>query len=180
MSSPADIAERHSRMLCEFAELSFELAKDLQRRALAAEDDETAGKLAGNFHQVGRALRQSLALHARLQREQAEVGQAPDARAAEALEIRRISRKTQVGKAAEPEVWDEYEDPEDAEFVVCLLPDFVDQIAEDDDFLEAPVETLIARIHQRLSEAFSMEEPAPADHTPPEPGAAAPAVQSSA
>lgn len=151
MASPAEIAERHSEMLTAFAELSFELAQNLQARALAAEDDDTAGQLARNFHQVGRALRQSLALHARLQREHAEIGERVEAKANQQREATLIRRKTQVGKAAERMVWDEYE-AEEADFITMLLPDVVEEIAEDPDFLEAPIEDLVARIRRALDQ----------------------------
>ena len=149
MSSPAAIAERHSEMLSQFAEMAFELARDIQARALAADDAETAGRLAKDFHQVGRSLRQALALHARLQRDHAAIVEAHEARAHEAHDLRLIQRKTQVGKAAERMVWTEHE-PEEAEFLVGLLPDLVDQLAEAADFHETPVEALVARIRRLL------------------------------
>lgn len=147
MTSPADIAERHSQMLSAFAELSFELAQDLQRRAVAAEDDATAGQLARDFHLVGRSLRQSLALYAKLQREHAEIGEKREQKAAQAREVAVLRRKTEVGKAAERVVWDEFED-EDADFVASLLPGVVDELAEAEDFLDAPLEELVARMRR--------------------------------
>lgn len=171
MTSPAAIAERHSEMLSQFAEMAFELAKDIQARALAADDAETAGKLAKDFHHVGRSLRQALALHARLQREHLGIVEAHDAKAAQVREIKLIRRKTEVGKAAEAMVWNEYEDEEEADFILSLLPAAVEYAAEAEDFLDAPVEVLVARIRQGLIEDFA-EEPGPAA-PPPEPQSSA-------
>jgi len=139
MSSPDDMADA---MLSRFAELSLELAAGLQARALATEDDEQAARIASAFHQVGRSLRQSLALRAKLQQEAREDAQ----REAQA---RRDDRKARVRKPLEREVWREFRGY-DAENLCRELERFVEEEGEDPDFMDADVDAMIASLRARL------------------------------
>ncbi|MFN4178656.1 hypothetical protein [Phenylobacterium sp.] len=134
MSSPADMAEA---MLGRFAELSLELAAGLQARALATEDDEQAARIASAFHQVGRSLRQSLALRDKLRREARED------------QARRDERKARVRKPLEREVWREFRGY-DAQNLCRELERFVEEEAEDPDFMDADVEAMVAALRARL------------------------------
>ncbi|MCR5880512.1 hypothetical protein [Phenylobacterium sp. J367] len=60
--------DRHTLTLRALAGMSLELCRDLQQRALDAENPEDAGRLATAFHRVSRGLRQTLALELKLLR----------------------------------------------------------------------------------------------------------------
>jgi hypothetical protein len=139
MFSSEDMADA---MLGRFAELSLELAAGLQARALATQDDEQAARIASAFHQVGRSLRQSLALRAKLQQEAREDARRED-------QVRRDDRKARVRKPLEREVWREFRGY-DAQNLCRELERFVEEEAEDPDFMDADVEAMIAALRARL------------------------------
>ena len=120
MSGPAPIApipeDRHGRILAELAGLSLELSRDLQARALAAETVEDATKLAAAFHRTARAVRQCLALEARLIHDRAREARA---RAETRLKLddhrRRWTPTTDRTGRAQPErEWERLHDDLDA------------------------------------------------------------------
>ena len=71
MSAGHDTIERHELILDELARFGVELARDLSKRAMEAEDPDQAARLALAFAQVSRSVRQSLALESRLNRDAA-------------------------------------------------------------------------------------------------------------
>src|SRR5688572_17316815 len=82
MAQTESMADRHGRILARLGELGLSLAEDLHRDAAAAETPEARALSAVAFHRIGRGLRQTLALEARLVREarQAEREDAAHAR----------------------------------------------------------------------------------------------------
>jgi hypothetical protein len=69
MNSDAEMMERHGRLLARFAEQAASLAEDLHACALEAETVEEKQAISIAFHRMGRALRQSVALEAKLRRD---------------------------------------------------------------------------------------------------------------
>jgi hypothetical protein len=69
MESEAEMMARHGRLLARFAEQAASLAEDLHGCALAAESPEEKQAISLAFHRMGRALRQSVALEAKLRRD---------------------------------------------------------------------------------------------------------------
>lgn len=69
----ADMTERHGRLLAGLGELSLAMAGDLQAAARATSDAAEMVRLAGAFAKVGRCLRLTVALEARLARGEALV-----------------------------------------------------------------------------------------------------------
>ena len=65
----AEMQARHGEILAEVADLCLTLGRRLHERAMAAQTDEAAQAAALAFHRVTRSLRQTLALEARLERE---------------------------------------------------------------------------------------------------------------
>jgi len=144
MDDAAPIADRDQVILAELAELGLELAYSLQRRAQAAEDEAMAG-LARAFHVVGRSVRQSLALKAKLAADRAR--QRREAcEAARAETVRRVARRAeQVRAAVTSLIWTEAERP-DAEELEQDLEALIEVDSVSDDFLAAPLPEHVARI----------------------------------
>ncbi len=160
MSAGAHISEtRHGLILAELASLGLTLARDLHERALAAESAEEAARLATAFHRISRGVRQSLALEAKLSREQ-EAHALQHAPLKEKERQARVSRRhTQVYRAVERLIWDEEEDEEIAEQRAEDLRELLDLEALDDDFLAEPLAQQIDRIRARLDLIGSDAEP---------------------
>lgn len=145
MSVPADIAERHARQLARYAEIAMRAAEKLDVAIAAADEPETLTALVGSLHKAGRALRTSIALEAKLQRDAAA-----DARAASEAERASCgqaveARKARVRHAVERRIWTELE-PSDAEIWTA---DFVERLEDEalaDSFLEEALEEQVARL----------------------------------
>ena len=151
MSVPSEIQARHARTLGQLAELGLALAADLQRRALAAEDDAAAAKLADSFHKVGRSLRQTLALEAKLVREQAADAREAAAQDARTRPERIRQRQREVRRQVERLIWDEVEDEHEAEVGADMLRDLVADAAERDcDFLDSPLDMIVSRLKDEV------------------------------
>ena len=146
MATPTEMRERQERILAELSELGLALARDLQARALAAEDVSEASDLGLAFHRVARSVRQTLALQAKLERDRqrAEREDRDDAKRTETARAER--RRAQVKFAVERCVWTEADGPE-AERLLDALEDRLDEDTLSDAFAgEDPIEAHIARI----------------------------------
>ncbi len=124
-----DIADdRHGRILAELAGLSLELARDLQARALAAESDLEAARLAAAFQGVARGLRQTLALELKVadfRREQevrtrqaraaGVLADLPDDPAILRAALARDDRRAEIDAVVGALIWTEYERAENDE-----------------------------------------------------------------
>ena len=135
--------EKADLILDEITRLSLEMARDLQQRALKAERDEDAASLAQALNHTCRSIRQSLALQARLQRDRKRS-------VSEARQTRRTERKAQVRAAVQRLVWTEKPDWNLVFTTRPRLDLILDAEAEDETFLEGPVQDHIARIAQAL------------------------------
>lgn len=69
MSGAPDTDDLAERMLARLAELDMAAAEHVQARLLAADDDKAVADLGRAYQRLGRSLRQTLALRARLARE---------------------------------------------------------------------------------------------------------------
>lgn len=160
MSTPAEMAERHGRILSELSELGLGLARDLQARALAAEDTATAADLALAFHRISRSVRQSLALEARLDRDLRRHSRDDREEAEREAAARVKQRKAQLRKAVERAIWDEVEG-EEAECLVYDLDDLLQLEAASEEFTLAPVAAQIARLREGLGLSAAANESEP-------------------
>jgi hypothetical protein len=162
MSADVHISEtRHGHILAELASLGLTLARDLHARALAAETAEEAAKLAGAFHRISRGVRQSLALEAKLERDQ-RAHNLQHAPLREKERLARVSRRhTQVFRAVERLIWTEAEDDDLAGLMVDDLRELLDFEALDDDFLAEPLAQQIDRIRARFDLTGPEPEPDP-------------------
>jgi hypothetical protein len=149
MTVPQDMAERHGRMLARFAELSLTLAEDVHAAAAAAPEPEQKARLAEAFHRLGRALRQSVALEAKLVRDRVRDVHAAEAEAAEgrAQAVRR--RREQVRAEVERQIYCEV----DLGQADTWLADFEERLeteALDERFTDEALDDQVARLAAEL------------------------------
>jgi hypothetical protein len=158
MSEANASADRREQILGEVAEGLHAVFKETQRRMLEAEDNDDFVRLSGSLHKIGRGLRQSLALHARFEKERrdgaAEAARrlaqapAPPAPPLDPQEQAVETRKAFITRGVERCVWSEYDEDDENEEATAYsllqdLSDRLDELAEDDAFLSADVDVLI-------------------------------------
>ena len=176
----AIMAEAQEQALGIFADAVLKLALHIQREAMAADDLDQTVRAAGAVHRLGRGLRQTLALQAKLARDArrhaAEPVEAPPpAKASEppvppdpkTLALRR--RRDWLTRGVERCVWNEYERDEEAgEFTGdSLLEDLherlADLMADPDGFLALDPNDLVVQLCKELGVTppkFQMSAPA--------------------
>jgi len=149
MVDPDGTLERSDLILDELATLGLTLARDLHNRAVEAKDNDQAARLAMAFHHISRSVRQSLALQARLQRDRAREARGAEDQAEQRRAAPVQARKLQVRAAVQRLVWTER--PDWNLFSTRQKLDLIlDAEAEDDGFLQIPLEAHIARIASAL------------------------------
>src|SRR5690348_8381309 len=119
----AALAEAQQQALGIFADAVLKLALDIQQDALQSDDLDQKVRAAGAVHQLGRGLRQTIALQAKLAgeaRREAAERPAPEAPAEPAappdpktVAVRR--RRDWLGRGVERCVWNEYDREDEAE-----------------------------------------------------------------
>jgi hypothetical protein len=176
---PVLTPERIDAMLSIMAEVCLEGVVEGGQRQKAAEDFGAFERCGRTLQRACRNLRQTIALKQRFDREQAR--KAEDARrlaqdahkeARRARDAAITARREQVRRYFDRVLWDEYE-PDDAEDLLDDVHSRLGDMALDDDFLEAPIETLIQRLADEigLNDADAEDEPPPtrASHEPSAP-----------
>jgi hypothetical protein len=148
----AGLDETRMKMLGELAEMALVLARDLQQAALVAETAEEKVRLADAFHKVGRGVRQSLALHARLERDAQLAGAPAQAAApAEADRTRREGRAARLRSTVERLIWTEREKLDAEPYVLRIrLQQLIAGESRAEDFLETDPDLQIARLCETL------------------------------
>ncbi|RAK69097.1 hypothetical protein DJ019_03570 [Phenylobacterium kunshanense] len=115
----------------------------------AADEPETLTALVGSLHKVGRALRTSIALEAKLERDAAAdaraAAEAGEARAGRAVE----TRKARVRDAVERRIWTEL-DPAEAEVWTADFDERLETEALDDAFTDEPLDDQVERLARDL------------------------------
>ncbi|HEX3701024.1 MAG TPA: hypothetical protein VHV27_10160 [Phenylobacterium sp.] len=143
------MSARHGRILEDLAELGLGLARDLQVRALAAETAEQASDLSMAFHRVSRSVRQTLALEARLHREQLRHAEAEAIEELRQRPARAEQRRRDLHARVKRLIWTEREGDE-AEDLLAELNDYLGWDIVSDDFLADPLEVHAARVAEEL------------------------------
>jgi hypothetical protein len=145
MADAATMLEAQEQALGIFADAVLKLALHIQQQALEAEDLDQKVRAAGAVHQLGRGLRQTIALQSRLardaRREAAEPTPEPQAASnapaepdtpatPKTIAVRR--RRDWLTRGVERCVWNEYDrEDETAEFTgASLLQDFEERLAD--------------------------------------------------
>jgi hypothetical protein len=156
MSSTAEKRGRSEAILGELAELGLVLARELAAQARACEDAAEQVALVDAFHKTSRAVRLTLALDAKLDRDAAReardagacVRRAESAAAAAPAEPRPAeTRKVRVRNLMRRLLWNESEG--DADEYDALMDDLdarLDEAGLAPDFETLPVETVARRI----------------------------------
>ena len=141
MADAAQMAEAQEQALGVFADALLKLALDVQQHALATDDVDDKVKLVGAFHRLGRGLRQTLALQAKIGRDarkeaaQPQVRPQPEPEPAAPPDERTIAvrrRRDWLTRGVERCVWNEYEREDEAgEFTAeSLLEDLSERLAD--------------------------------------------------
>jgi hypothetical protein len=178
MSDAAHTLSREEEMLARLAELDLAAAEKAHARYMAAEESSEIAELGRTYQQMSRSLRQTLALKAKLarDRESAAVNRPPRREAPlDHEDLRFVSpqhraRIEQAAAAARPYV--ERERPDYDEFDDIEIFDVLLDLAEEPDFLDLPIETLVARVLEAMCDIPSsspLSEPPPGKGHPPEP-----------
>jgi hypothetical protein len=140
-----DRAEQRLAMLRELAEIGMALARDVGQQAAADPQGPDLGLV---FSRIARAVRQTLALEARLEQDRRNQDRDAQSERARAVRLRGAARKTQVRRAVERAIDAEASDHE----AENLFADLVDRLDDQEEawFADRPVADLVAAICRDL------------------------------
>jgi hypothetical protein len=144
----AERTERHLQMLQELGELGMRLARAVTEQAVetAAEPDRDLGLV---FSRIARAVRQTIALEAKLAEDRRKAETETAERRATETRRRAVDRKTKVRLLVE-RVLDAEADGSDAENLFYDLGERLETDYDDADFAERPIGELVQRICKDL------------------------------
>jgi hypothetical protein len=167
MTDAAATAERREEILGELAEWMHAAAREAQRRLLEAETTDDFVKLTASLAKLARGVRQSILIHRKLEAERLEAARRADeaAAGAEAASdfVPRHLKRVRLRTAITRHVWNAPEGVE-AELFHDDLNARLDELEGEDDFLDAPIDDLIARLCRDLG--FDPPAGAPEAATP--------------
>ena len=149
---PETMAERHGRMLARLAALALAAAEDLAARAAQAEEPQLAADLHVALTKVGRCLRQTVMLEAKLARGDA-------ARPAAAPAPARVTpnasaqRRDRLAELLESEVMEQLEG-EERESRLNALVDLLNDEMDREGFLKERIEPQALRLCEKLGLTF--------------------------
>jgi hypothetical protein len=184
----AAMAEAQEQALGIFADAVLKLALDIQKQALDSDDLDEKVRAAGAVHRLGRSLRQTLALQAKLARDaRREAAEKPKPQASpspssepaappdpKTVAVRR--RRDWLTRGVERCVWNEYDRDDEAEEFTgdSLLEDLderlADLMADPDAFLQLDPDELLVQLCKDLGltpPEFHPPAPAVPAATPP-------------
>ncbi|TAL32491.1 MAG: hypothetical protein EPN98_13040, partial [Phenylobacterium sp.] len=180
---PVLTPERIDAMLSIMAEVCLGSVVEAGQRQKVAADDEAFERSGRALNQACRNLRQTIAMKQRFDREEvakareAQAGAEADRKAAERDRQARIEfKRKRVRRHLENIVWDEYDD-EDADAFCHEADQRLSDLVHEDDFLDTPLEALIARLSDDIGlndepepeteAAEAVPEPPPQKPSPP-------------
>jgi hypothetical protein len=169
MTDATPTAERREQMLGLLAEKTLALACAVQQRALEAETSQEMAQLSQAFVRLSRSVRQSIALHARHERDRVhgdrEASEAVAQARAPAVERRKARLQRDVmdilGADWDPDI--EEDDGESYELGIALR-ERLDDLSETEDFLDVDPDQLIARLCEDLAVEAARADAALAPH----------------
>ncbi len=180
MSGATPTAERREQMLGLLAEKTLALACAVQQRALEAETSQEMAQLSQAFVRLSRSVRQSIALHARHERDRLRGEQDAAEAKAQAREPAVERRKEQLHREVTDILcadWDPDIDEDDGESFELdrSLRERLDDLSEAEDFLDIDPDQLIAQLCDDLAAEAARADAVLAPHkraraTPPQPG----------
>jgi len=175
---------RVEAMLGELAELGLRLARELARQAEAAEDPADTERLVGAFNKTSRAVRLTLALDAKLERDAArldrEETEFADRRDQAARAARHLApdapptpaerHQTRVRNLLNRLIWNESEgDAEEYEILGDDLDARLHEAAQGDGFADTPVELIAQRVASDMGLSGELVLTLPAGRAAPGP-----------
>ena len=181
MLDPTPTAERREQLLGIVAEKTVALLCAVQQRALEAETAADTALLSDTVTKLARSARQSVALHGKLEKDRLR-GEPEAAKAqaqVHALAVKQRKRQLQRGvEAVLCADWDpEIEDGDEESYELNRsLRERLDDVSEEEDFLDLDPDQLIARLCEELAveaaraDAVLAPHKAAASAAPPEPG----------
>jgi len=147
MSTQPDTKARHAAVLAELAEIGMAMARGLKDEMETAETPEAKARAVAAFPRVARAVRQCVALEARLERDAARDA-VEDVRRERADVERRIRRrKVQVTTWMQRAICND--SPDDDDLTAQRMEDLRDRLDEnllDADFADRPLGEVIGRL----------------------------------
>ena len=155
------MTERHGKVLADLAEIGMCIAREVQGQVTAAETPEAKAQAAAQFPPVARAVRQTVALEAKLRRDQArqdrEDRDEANREIAHAIRRRKAQVRMHMQRAifnAFPDALDEDDDEDGPPDEILLrfedLRDRLDDEILDADFALRPFHEVIAGLHRSL------------------------------
>jgi hypothetical protein len=163
MSDTTPTAERREEILGELAEWMHAAAREAQRRLLEAETTDDFVKLTGSLAKLARGVRQSILIHRKLEAERLEAARRAEDSAASAEAgsefVPRHLKRVRIRTAITRHVWNELKGVA-AELFHEDLNARLDELEGEDDFLDTPIDDLIAGLCRDLG--FEPPEPPPA------------------
>jgi len=145
---------RHVSILAELAEIGMAISRELKTQALEAEEPQVRAQAVLAFPKVARAVRQSLALEARVQRDlvrhQREMTAAATRQAKERLTRRKAQVRFAVERAIEAACPDLEQLDDEAEARLEDLRERLDDDLLEPDFADMPFPEAVARLHRAL------------------------------
>ncbi|HZZ68966.1 MAG TPA: hypothetical protein VFE18_12405 [Phenylobacterium sp.] len=185
MSAANEKQARAEAILGELAELGLMLARDLAVQAREAEDPQVQVALAGAFHKTSRAVRMTLALDFKLQRDAARLAREAEERAEQRAGREQVAaitlappsprevRKGRVRDLLNRLIWNEAEgDSETYEVLEDDLRVRLDIAAEADGFDDLPLEVIARRLAADMNLSGTLTFTAPTVQVAREPAGA--------
>jgi len=139
MSSDADMTQRHGALLAELAEIGMAMARGLRDELEAAEAPEAKARAVAAFPKVARAVRQCVALEARLARDATRAAVEDEERARRDTEHRVRRRRAKVVVWMQRAICN---DGEDVDLAMERMEDLRERLDEnllDADFADRPL-----------------------------------------
>jgi hypothetical protein len=155
MTDLEEMAKEQDQMLRELAELGMSFARKLEAKVELVTSVDEAQALALAFHRIQRGVRLTLALRAKLVRDHLEIGKLERSAAQRATE----RRKAQVTAVLDREIFTDEADQDEADTLAERLTERLDAEALFDDFLNGPLDHVIARIRKDLGLAAPVPPP---------------------
>ena len=167
LSDPTPTDERREQIVGELAEWMHVAAREAQRRLLDAETTDDFVKLTASLAKLARGVRQSILIHRKLEAERLDAASRAENAAVRAEAgsemVPRHFKRVRIRTAITRHVWNELEDEEEAELIRDDLNARLDEMEGDDDFLDTPIDDLIAGLCRDLG----FDPPAPPPLTSP-------------
>ncbi|HEY0435649.1 MAG TPA: hypothetical protein VGC92_03360 [Phenylobacterium sp.] len=149
MPVPSEKIARQDSILAELSELAIGVARDMAGKVAEAGSAQEAAAAASGFHKVARAVRQTIALEMKLERDRKALEREDSKHAAGERQARVARRRLRLRTAVGRMAWSEVETDE-AENLCDHLDDLLAEDALEEGFADVPFEDQVARLRVDL------------------------------